>query len=605
MTNQYTEQQKTLDDTLRILHQYFKCCIIRPTGFGKTYLLTELIRYFHKVLYLYPAEIIRDTIIDRHYEKMYDEITGHYTDDNGNIIDPETITTMKAMNKIENVTMMTYAKLVRLTPDEMDQNYDLIITDECHRLGGPKTQIAINDMLAANPTAKFVGATATPVRKDNFDVVSQFFNDHMVYSYTMLDAIRDNLLKKPYYCFCTYDLETDLKEAALTAGEDLSNPEVMEILQGKLIEMSTILNMPNTIQEVCNEYAADTNYMKFIIFFANHHHMKEKLNDVINWFQKAYPTHSVDVLKITSANKIESKNVEQLDTLKYRDNHIDIIACIDMLNMGYHVSNLTGILMYRATSSNTIFSQQLGRALSAGSENAAIVFDVVDNLHRKAIYQMTSSITNQKTQTSHSDSKTKAQTTMYHISKIDTNQIVTIDENGIEHATIYHFDENKNILDHHNNQTTFLYDTDTNQILDISSSKNKDCNFITKECLYAVGHMATYRELIAKAVAEPMSQRCKYALELHFCSWCSSHNVPYPISNEELELMYGLSKEDFYKYFVNILQTNHIDYPLQDAEALLAIGTDNNMDVPLTICAAQRNVSIRQILDCFGLETNS
>ena len=599
MPNNYKEQEKTLKDVLNKLKTYHKCAVIRPTGFGKTYMLTELIKHYNKVLYLYPSAVIRDTVVNRYYGSLWDEKSQDYIDEDGNILDPETIDTFKELNEIENVTLMTYHKLIRLMPEDFKaMDYDLILFDECHRIGGPKTKLAVSDLFTANPTADFVGATATPIRMDNFDVVSVFFSDIMTYTYTLFDAIEAGMLQKPNYCYCTYDLETDLKDAALTAGEDIKDPTVVEVLKAKLIEMSKIVNIPTTIRNVCNDYAVDTNYMKFIVFFASKNHMKEKLEDVMIWFREAYPDHSISSLKISSSNKIESQNTDKLELLQPRDKHIDIIACIDMLNMGYHVNNLTGILMYRGTKSNTIFTQQLGRALSAGANNSAIVFDVVDNLHRKAVYELRSSLT---TKTKSKTKKEKAKPTIFSVSSQDNTRIVTIDDNGVEHATAYHFDDNGNIVDYNNITSTLKYDAETNQIYDAGSADNKDINTITSKCLNATGHMATYRELIAKAVAEPMTQRCKYALELHFRSWCQVHNVPYPISDDELKTMYGLSKEDFYKHFIAILQSNNIGYPLQDAAALLNIGTNNNTDIPLAICAKARNVSIRQILDVFKI----
>lgn len=73
--------------------------------------------------------------------------------------------------------------------------------------------------------------------------------------------------------------------------------------------------------------------------------------------------------------------------MKRESKCIDIICAVNILNMGYHTGELTFIGMYRGTKSATLFSQQLGRALSSGALNSCIVFDLVDNLHSKALTQ--------------------------------------------------------------------------------------------------------------------------------------------------------------------------------------------------------------------------
>lgn len=601
MTNDYSEQAKTFEDVLDKLKKQGKCAIIRPTGFGKTWILTELIKHYNNVLYLYPAAVIRDTVVNRYYDSMFDEEDLEYIDEEGQTVDPDTIDMYIEAKKIDKCTLMTYAKLIRLTDEEIkDMKYDLILMDEVHRAGAPKTQIAVEKLFEMNANAHFVGATATPIRMDNVDVISQFFCDTMTYTYTLFDSIASGMIKKPNYCYCAYDHETDLKDAALTAGEDPNDPLVKDVLDAKLIEIAKIYNMPNIIKDVCEKYAIDKNYFKFIVFFSDKKHMDNKLDEVVSWFKEAYPDYTTSTLKITSRNKEEQMNTNKLDTLQPKDKHIDIIACIDMLNMGYHVNNQTGIIMYRGTSSSTIFIQQLGRALSAGADNSAIVFDIVDNLHRKAVYNLKSSLTTKRLKKSAGKDSPK-RVTNYFVSDDENCDIMRLDMDGKPFKTQYHLDENNNIVDNHGNLSTLIYDCDTGKIYDNGTSAGKDINNLTADCLNATGHEATYREILAKALAEPMSHRCKYALELHFRTWCYNHGIDYPISDENLKKLYQLDKSDFYKEFCSIIKANKLNYPLHDADALLQFGQNGDTEVPLSICAKARNVSIAQILDMLGV----
>jgi hypothetical protein len=355
--------------------------------------------------------------------------------------------------------------------------------------------------------------------------------------------------------------------------------------------------MPNIIKSTCNEYAISTDYMKFIVFFASRQHMTEKLDDVIEWFHEAYPKHKINTLKISSITKTEAKNTDKLSELVPRKKTIDLIACIDMLNVGYHVNNQTGIFMYRGTKSNTIFTQQLGRALSVGANNSAIVFDIVDNLHRKAVFDL---YVKPNSSTSKSKKRSNDAKKDDYVMGSDNKTVMYRDEKGKLRKSQYHLADNgKDIVDRNGNSSTFIYDKKTKQIINTTdaNSADKNINQITPQCLYMTGHDATYREIIAKAMAEPMSHRCKYALQLHFRSWCLNHNVPYPISDKELSELYGLDINDFYDEFCKILKKNRINYPLQDARALLRIGEGDSTDAPLSICAEASGISINLITD--------
>lgn len=50
-----------------------------------------------------------------------------------------------------------------------------------------------------------------------------------------------------------------------------------------------------------------------------------------------------------------------------------------MLNEGIHVDDVDGVILLRPTVSPIIYLQQIGRALSAGSEKTPVIFDLVNN----------------------------------------------------------------------------------------------------------------------------------------------------------------------------------------------------------------------------------
>ena len=360
-----------------------------------------------------------------------------------------------------------------------------------------------------------------------------------------------------------------------------------------MIELGTLYNLPKIIRDVCGKYAARTDYMKFIVFFASKDHMSAKLPEVESWFREAYPGHTVDTLKISSTSSEEHANTDKLSMLVPKENHIDLIACIDMLNMGYHVNDQTGIMMYRGTKSNTVFTQQLGRALSAGAGSSAIIFDIVDNLHRKAVYELYVK----------DPAGPKKRARRQEVPKLDNYRLdpgtgdIYMDTPDGPVRTQYHYD-GTSVKDRRGHKAPFRVDKHGEvQNTSDAMGENKDVNRLTPDCLNATGHEATYREILAKAMVEPLAHRCKYALQIHLKSWCTRRGIPYPIDDKKAAELYDLDLADFYREFGDAVRSNNIDYPLHDAEKLLAMGRDGDMDAPLDVCCKATGASIQMLLD--------
>src|SRR5699024_10680914 len=59
--------------------------------------------------------------------------------------------------------------------------------------------------------------------------------------------------------------------------------------------------------------------------------------------------------------------------------HLKLLFCIDMLNEGVHVEGISGVILFRPTVSPIIYKQQIGRALTAGTQTTPLILDVVNN----------------------------------------------------------------------------------------------------------------------------------------------------------------------------------------------------------------------------------
>lgn len=497
-------REETYKDARACLDKYGKCAIIRPPGFGKTGILTKFLTEYGNVLYLYPAEVVRDAVLSFYYGENIPED-----------------------RKIDNVQFMTYAKLVLLKRWEMKAMgpFDLIITDECHKLGATETQRALDMLLVEQPQAKLLGATATPDRMDLVDEIGRYFEDRVTKEYTLHDAFQDKVLQKPYYIYCGYGMVEE-NEALVhrTVGREIelideeSRVSIKEELNQRLIELANIYNMDRVIRRYCDKYAKSTNYMRFIVFFPTYESVHKRGDRVTKWFRKAYPDHRITTTIVTSETEEYRNNVGELTEFEARDHVIDLIFSCDMLNMGYHVDGLTGIVMYRGTKSGIIYGQQLGRVLSSGSKTAGLVFDVVDNIHQMSTYSVlgheSKFTTCAKTRKTVLEKKKEMADTY---AKWKNGEIEVLDAETSEY-----FKEAEN-RGEELNWTKFDASELDSLKKRFEQEPERDGYFITREDLIAVGIQAKYRELIAKTVAEAKAMRARQA----WARWVEQGGEPF------------------------------------------------------------------------------
>ena len=106
-----------------------------------------------------------------------------------------------------NLKIMLYPSLLRVTDEQMKKlNADIIIMDELHRTGADRWGEKVNTLLEQNPDAKILGLTATPDRMDDKNVIDDLFEGNIDYELTLVDALRDGIVKAPTYVKCDYAL---------------------------------------------------------------------------------------------------------------------------------------------------------------------------------------------------------------------------------------------------------------------------------------------------------------------------------------------------------------------------------------------------------------
>ncbi len=362
---------KTLEKTKEYLNKYGRCFVVRPTGFGKSYMLSHLSRSYDRSLYVYPIDVIKETVISNYGP-------------NG-------------MNILNNVDFVSYKKLNNIDKDgkivEFIKQYNLVMLDEAHMAGaeGFRNLFSEIDKLFGKNKIHLVGVTATPDRMDNFDVRMEYFKGKEIFEYTLHDCVKDGIMKAPHYRRGIFDINNVVNNSVAYANEIRRKhgyKEIDEFEKAKIAQEANLLNAADIIYKGIEDvYGTTRDYFKFIVFFPNVQSIKDKYHEVEEWFKSKFRGFEIETVIIHSDKSEENvEDVEVLERLTYKPKTIQLIMCVDMLNMGYHVSDITGVIMLRSTRSDIIYKQQIGRCLSVKSEYPALIFDLVDNISIKPYF---------------------------------------------------------------------------------------------------------------------------------------------------------------------------------------------------------------------------
>lgn len=418
----------TLSEVLEKLYKNNRVLVVRPTGFGKSYLLAGLTsaldedgnRRFKKCLYVYPTDVIKEDVIKTYSNLGNDSRAGMLKDTVfisykkiTNMIDDleKTGKTVVRCNIYVKKDTKQEAETVYTVGDktknsiiseingylgknglrEWFRQFDLVMLDECHKTGSNGFLAAwdkVGSIITSSEKTKLVGVTATPDRLDGIDIKEIFGKQNQISRLPLSECIREGLLQKFDYVY-TIGNRSEYIETCISTLNTIRKRHNDDLLnREEITELYKTMDKIKPIHLVIRERVGDahtggSNYMKFVVFFDDSKHIKEKHQEVINWFSNAFPDMEVNhkIVINKTDNDMEIAELDVLDKLVPRENVIDLIFCIDMLNMGYHVESITGVMLLRHTTSAVIYNQQIGRCFSVRSMNKPIIFDIVDKLN--------------------------------------------------------------------------------------------------------------------------------------------------------------------------------------------------------------------------------
>lgn len=195
---------------------------------------------------------------------------------------------------------------------------------------------------------------------------------------------------------CKNDAENDTELKAVSKPKKLEIPENLSKYMRFIVftpDRASMSEYVNTKKQIINDNNLSENEKQGIIFGGM---VKQTADSFKNAFERY--GYDIRITVISSLNAEEKNNINKITTREYtaeqvesgeviakRDGIIDLIFSINMLNVGYHVKDITGLIFKRWTGSNQIYYQQLGRCLSANSDKIPVVFDFVKSIDPRGI----------------------------------------------------------------------------------------------------------------------------------------------------------------------------------------------------------------------------
>lgn len=446
ITKRNVVQNGTINDMVAKLNARHIALMVRPTGFGKTFMMITLakLQLYKKVLYLYPLDVILQSIYNSYHPVCLST---------GEIIPPDDMFGIKFAGTEEEhirypelpyIEFCTYRKMLEeykavaredddsISEEEREtlirewvknrfEGIEALFLDEAHTTGAEgflKYWPYIKELSTNGKHSDrldIVGATATPLRTSkSVDIEAEIFY-YMIGAKKYSARIRDygfedcwsvGIFQRPYYIRALANkqkerdkilfeiVKTGMDKRLSSMGTTLD--EVQDELDDLMANIKPLSEMLiDGIQTTDPECLVSRSYVRLLVFYANSSDLLENRADVENELELAlksrgynqintyYMTSKTPAmlqsgLTITDVDALIQADIELVKNPDCGIGRADIIHSIDRLNMGYHVGKVTGILTMRATGSEIVYYQQIGRCIDITSDKKPLIIDLAN-----------------------------------------------------------------------------------------------------------------------------------------------------------------------------------------------------------------------------------
>lgn len=354
MIKLYSHNQKAYNLAVTMLEDTKKAAIVHPTGTGKSFIAFKLCEdHPDKIIcWLSPSEYIFSTQL----ENLYQATNGY---------------------KPNNIVFFTYAKLMGMSKEEIQAIHpDYIVLDEYHRAGATYWQKGVEQLLFTYSDIPILGLSATNIRylDNQRDMAQELFDGNIASQMSLGEAIVRGILNPPKYVLSMYYYQNTLEKYERRVKKTKSKV-ARDNAEKCLDELRRTLEKAEGLDVIFKKHMTDP-HGKYIVFCSNKEHMDQMMKHK-EWFSKVdkephmYSVYSSDPGADKAFKDFKGDN---------DDNHLRLLYCIDALNEGIHVDDISGVILLRPTVSPIVYKQQIGRALSASKKTNAVIFDIVLNI---------------------------------------------------------------------------------------------------------------------------------------------------------------------------------------------------------------------------------
>ncbi|MBS3198193.1 DEAD/DEAH box helicase [Turicibacter bilis] len=363
-------------------HESFKSVLVIPTGGGKTltacwWLLNGALNNKKKVLWLAHRQLLLEQAAKTFELNAYADVMTNRWGFNYRIISGTHQSTqmIERTDDLLIVSKDSLAKRVKSLDCWLKGEKELyIIVDEAHHASAPTYEKILNHLQTKVPNIKLLGLTATPFRSDARHL-SEVFPDDIAYKIDLTDLIKRGILSLPHFEECQTDLVLELTK------EEQKKLELEDWIPSDIAIKMAKHKLRNAM--IVRQY----DYKKYgqtIVFAINRVHALV----LKSLFEKSGAKCGVIISRETD-DILEMKQFgaeNEAVITAYQCGEINILINVNILTEGVDLPQTRSVFLTRPTTSATLMTQMIGRALrgsKAGGTNEAYIVSFIDDWQDK------------------------------------------------------------------------------------------------------------------------------------------------------------------------------------------------------------------------------